>query len=390
MHRNNTTAARRILIAEHMDPINLTPGGIDSIVADMVKFGGTAYQFSIVGAARNESVPLGQWTKIDFAGREVDYLPVAHIDRSAVTGFRSRVPHSLLFAMGLLRHRRKLVSGEYHAHRIETGFVLLLLLRCRLIQFIHNDSRGLLGSGSDSTWRKAAGVYRRLEAWVAKRADRMVLFNRADSVRLIKHRPDLIVSRTWFDPEVFMQSPLQEPENKPSMDLTIDICWVGRMDAQKDPALAIDVVAEMLDQGLKPHLRMVGDGVLADSMRSRIRDQGLGNVVELLGACSRQQVASIMSASDALLMTSRYEGSPIVLLEAGASGLPVIATEESDPDTALISGINGERVSDRNPVDIASALGRVASYSRNECTKMAASRSGRVSVPILLRSIETD
>lgn len=388
MNRDSTTGDTGILIAEHMDPQNLTPGGIDSIVHDIVKFENLNADFSIVGITKDQSTPLGKWQKIQFAGRDVSYLPVARLDRSKVHGMRSRIPHSLQFAAGLLRYRSRLREGVYHAHRIETGFVLLLLLRCRLIQFVHNDSNGLLGSASDSTWRKVAGVYRRMEKYVAKRAARMVLFNRADSARLFEQRKDLIVSRTWFDPEVFVNNRPTAPSSESSRNGNVRICWVGRMDVQKDPFLALDVVAEMVRQGCTPYLRMVGDGVLTDALRAQIMDQGLADVVELLGARSRPDVASIMAESDVLLMTSRYEGSPIVLLEAGASGLPVVATEESDPDHALISGLSGERISNRNSAELASAISKCVKYSSRDCAKLAETRSGRVSVPALLRSIE--
>lgn len=389
MNLNKKTTSVEVVITEHFDPQNLTPGGIDSIIQDIVKFAGEDTKFRIIGIATNNDIRLGDWTTINFAGRSVLYLPVTRLDRGRTKGIRGKIPHSLLFAAGLIRNRKKLPAADFHTHRIETGFIVLLISRGRLIQFIHNDSVGLLGARSDSTWRRVAKVYRFLENAVIKRADRMILFNKSDSARLLARRPDLIVSRTWFDSDVFSTAQdAQAPRKGGSADIDVtEICWVGRMDSQKDPLLALDVVVALKQQGVNPRLKMIGDGVLTNAIQSKIQDLGVSNEVEFLGSRSRIEVASIMSESQVLLMTSRYEGSPVVLLEAGASGLPVAATLESDPDHALIPGINGERISDRNASELAAAIRRCLGYSRESCRQVAESRSGHVSVPALMEMI---
>lgn len=376
---------RDVVIVEHLDPLVLSPGGIDSIVHDIVKYA-QLERFKIVGITADRAIPIGRWKEIEFAGKTVQYLPVAYLDRFSPSGIASLFPHSLLFGLGLIRYQRQLPQSEYHAHRIETGLIVRLLRRQRLIQFIHNDSTGLLGKGSDSIWRYLSVVYRAFEGIVAKSADHVVLFNRTDSTRLRSKRSDLIVSRTWFDTDIF--SAPHDREANVQGD-TIPICWVGRLDQQKDPLLAIEVVQAIKELGVNPRLKIVGDGVLLKVIRAKITELDLDDEIELMGSLTRKQVSSVMAANRALLMTSRYEGSPVVLLEAGASGLPVVATEESDPDCALIPGENGERVANRDAVELARALLKSVRYSPETCRRLAASRSGRSSVPLLLSSISS-
>lgn len=374
---------RKVVIVEHFDPNNLTPGGIDSLIHDVVKYS-PDIDFSIVGITTDDASAVGEWHEATFAGRRVMFLPVVQLDRFRTAGFKSKIPHSLLFASGLLRYQSRLPRGEYHAHRIETGMLVSLLRRGKLIQFIHNDSGGLLGRESDSVWRHIPFAYRVIERAVSRLADRMVLFNASDSKRLRRQRSDLIVSRTWFDTEVFASS-----EKAPkSTEKDVRLCWVGRLDQQKDPLLALEVVRALKSLDRRPTMTMVGDGVLRDRLRDDLRSLDLTGEVELAGALSRPQVARVMAAADVFLMTSRYEGSPVVLLEAGASGLPVVATQESDPDNALRSGINGERVSSRDARELADAILRAENYSPDRCRESVADRSGSASVPALLAAIE--
>lgn len=383
MHNSQNTHARNIVIVEHFDPLNLTPGGIDSIIHDLVKYSKNG-TFRIVGiSGKDGSVDVGKWTKIRFAGRDVEYLPIARFDRFDTAGIRGKIPHSFLFALGLLRYRRLLPVAEYHAHRIETGLLVSFLTSADVVQFIHNDSTGLLSSGSDSVWRRLPLIYRILERNAAKKAAKMVLFNKSDSERLYLQRRDLIVSRTWFDSDVFTGSP-----NRVASDEKIRICWVGRLDQQKDPILAIYVVDALKQLGKKVRMTMIGDGVLRDAVHDKVAELRLAEEVEIAGALKRAEVASAMRMSDVLLMTSRYEGSPVVLLEAGASGLPVVATQEADPDQALESGLNGERVANRRAADLARAILQAETYSPDTCRKLANTRSGRATVPALLEAVK--
>lgn len=374
--------AREVVIVEHFDPQNLAPGGIDSIIHDLVKYSeGT--QFRIIGITTTGAAPIGNWLDIEFAGRRVQYFPSLQLDRLKTDGLRTKLPHSLLFAFSLLRFRKILPSGEYHTHRIETGLLISLITQSRLIQFIHNDSSGLLGAKSDSAWRRIPPLYRFLERKLAERADKMVLFNKSDSARLRVHRRDLIVSRTWFDSDLFTG-----PTQSSSADGSeTKICWVGRLDQQKDPLLALEVVKELKMLGKKPRLTMIGEGALGNIVRNRVVSLGLSQEVEMAGSRSRPHVASAMAEHDVLLMTSRYEGSPVVLLEAGASGLPVVATQESDPDKAIILGVNGVRVDSRDARELALAIIRSGTCASETCRQLAETRSGRVSVPALLASI---
>jgi glycosyltransferase involved in cell wall biosynthesis len=71
-------------------------------------------------------------------------------------------------------------------------------------------------------------------------------------------------------------------------------------------------------------LLLVGEGPLQPSTEALAEELGLSGAVRFLGV--RDDVPELMRAADAYVMSSAWEGMPVVLLEAGAAGLPIVAT----------------------------------------------------------------
>jgi glycosyltransferase involved in cell wall biosynthesis len=99
------------------------------------------------------------------------------------------------------------------------------------------------------------------------------------------------------------------------------VLWIGRLERQKDPLLALDVLAATKTL----HLTMLGEGSLRPAVERRIHALGLKDRVTLHGHVAA--IEPFLAPADALLITSRYEGGPAVAVEALAQGLPVISTD---------------------------------------------------------------
>lgn len=84
---------------------------------------------------------------------------------------------------------------------------------------------------------------------------------------------------------------------------------------------------------------IVGDGVMADDLARQIQAERLANV-SLLGILKPAELRKQYRQSDIFLFPSRWEGSPKVLLEASASGLPILARKDYKPET-VIDGDSG-------------------------------------------------
>ncbi len=82
-----------------------------------------------------------------------------------------------------------------------------------------------------------------------------------------------------------------------------------------------------------------GDGPLRTQVEARIKEAGLEKNFRLLGW--REDVAKLLAASDAMLLTSIHEGLPRVALQAMAAGKPVVATAVNGTPEAVKNGITG-------------------------------------------------
>jgi glycosyltransferase involved in cell wall biosynthesis len=138
------------------------------------------------------------------------------------------------------------------------------------------------------------------------------------------------------------------------------ILWVGRLEPQKDPRLALAVMAAMEGPA---HLTMLGDGALFESLRQQISSAGLDNKVSLAGYVP--EIGSHLADADLLLITSRYEGGPAVAVEALAQGVPVVSTDCSFLLHDIITDSEAGRiVTSRDPLALAAAISDVCAATR--------------------------
>lgn len=118
---------------------------------------------------------------------------------------------------------------------------------------------------------------------------------------------------------------LPRPAAPADRNAPIRVLAVGRLIWQKAHALLLEACAAARDRGHVFHLRLVGEGPLRAETEERIRALNLGDRATLVGAIPREQVWAEYRKADVFVMSSVSEGSPFVILEAMAAGLPVIA-----------------------------------------------------------------
>lgn len=104
-------------------------------------------------------------------------------------------------------------------------------------------------------------------------------------------------------------------------------------------------------------LDVVGDGEGLERFQSKLDHSGLRHRVQLLGF--RPDVESILRQSDAFVLSTHFEGTPLAVLEALASGLPVVASSVGGVPEILRDGLEGFLVAPGNPSQLASCLQRL-------------------------------
>lgn len=133
---------------------------------------------------------------------------------------------------------------------------------------------------------------------------------------------------------------------------------VGRLSEQKAQYLLLQAFAKVrADAQGDAHLLLVGEGEQRPRIESDIARMGLGQCVHLLGA--RDDVTDLLAASDVFVLSSRWEGLGMALVEAAASGLPLISFEVGGVVEVVKEGVTGVLVAPGDIDALAAAMRRL-------------------------------
>jgi glycosyltransferase involved in cell wall biosynthesis len=105
------------------------------------------------------------------------------------------------------------------------------------------------------------------------------------------------------------------------------VLYVGNLERVKGPDILINAFAKMSEfTNSEPLLASVGAGSMLKSLRGNVRQLGLDERIKWLGRLTHQEIPVWLGAADLLCLPSRMEGCPNVVIEAFASGRPVVGT----------------------------------------------------------------
>lgn len=356
----------RPLILLPADPGSDRIGGILSFVKGFVKFAPDDFEMEWVGASAEPSRPIGRWVTIEIEGRAVRFLAVAGAPEGQR---RSRVPMALTYTLGLLLRRSSVVTRgrilQFHRAGVPLAF---LRDRQPKIQVAHLNVADIYGERGESRWRAVPGLYHRVEDLTLPRMDRVFVVNEA-GVAFYRSRHPRLADRfeflpTWVDETIFFRRAEEErrslrAELGPALGLPVDariILLVGRLELQKDPALAVDAFAVALGAAPDACLLVVGAGTLRRETERKVAASVHADRIRFLGSRPRPEVARLMNAADVLLLSSRFEGMPITVIEALACGLPVVATNVGEVPRLVADGVTGRLAAERSAAALADGL----------------------------------
>lgn len=140
---------------------------------------------------------------------------------------------------------------------------------------------------------------------------------------------------------------------------TPTILFVGRLAAEKGIRDLVDAFALMRGREKGVRLVLAGDGPEREWVKGRGRDPGLDGSLELVGAVPHRRVSELLNEASLLCLPSRGEPFGMVILEAMASGRPVVAVNGPGPRYLLDDGRGGYLVPPADVPALAEALARV-------------------------------
>ncbi len=141
------------------------------------------------------------------------------------------------------------------------------------------------------------------------------------------------------------------------------VLFVGNLLPVKDPHLLLEAFdcLRRNDRAGGWQLALAGKGPLRLDLEGKVRALGLASCVKFLGPLPAREIARWMNAADVLCLTSHNEGLPNVVLEAQASGLPVVATDVGGIAEVIDADWKGTLCKSRDPNHLALALRNAAS-----------------------------
>jgi len=272
-------------------------------------------------------------------------------------------PRGLLRLARLVRSWRPDVvhSHMVHANLLARALRILVPVRA-LVSTIHNIYEG-------GALRMAA--YR----WTNALVDHMTIVSEAAAERFVSEgivRKEILrVVPNGVDLDRMGTPPAGARESlRRELGLEDAFVWlaVGRFEIAKDYPNMLRAFARVHERAPGTVLLLVGRGSLQGETEALAGELGLGNAVRFLGV--RNDVPAVMSAADGYVMSSAWEGMPMVLLEAAAAGLPIVATSVGGNHEVIVAEASGFLVPPRDHEALAAAMLRLGGLGEGERRRM--------------------
>ncbi|HEM46459.1 MAG TPA: glycosyltransferase family 1 protein, partial [Alphaproteobacteria bacterium] len=235
-----------------------------------------------------------------------------------------------------------------HAHLFHASAAARLFIRGRpIISHVHVEERRVRG-------------YMTVERLLAGRAAAQVCVSEAVAAHIVRKagvgRDKIRVIRNAVELSRFRnlsaKSAAKERLGLPAAPL---VGCVARLDRQKGIRFLLQAFARLRED--RTYLALVGDGPLRPRLEAQAASLGVGDRVIFAGEVP--DVAPWLAAFDLFALPSLWEGMPLALGEAMASGLPVVATAVSGTPEMVSDGATGLLVPPGDPDALAGALGRL-------------------------------
>ncbi len=163
----------------------------------------------------------------------------------------------------------------------------------------------------------------------------------------------------------------------PHTDFGKRVIFVGRLDPVKGALLLLEAFARVRIDHPNATLNVVGDGPARGEAEARAAALGLTGAVTFAGYRTQAEVAALLEEADMLVLPSFAEGVPVVLMEAMASRIPVVASRVAGVQELVEDGVSGFTVP---PGDVATLADRIASLMADPEAARVMGEAGRAKV----------
>ena len=238
------------------------------------------------------------------------------------------LPMQAMSVSELRRVIREQKPDLIHAHDMRAS--LFSALSCGsipLVSHIHNNAYNARGISPKTVGYLLAGFKAKHILWVSQSSFDGYAFH-----KLFVKKSSVLYN--VIDTEQIFGKLAQDPNT-----YDYDLIYVGRLTYQKDPQRLMRLCARLKKD--KPDLKaaIVGTGELLDEVQALCEELGISENVHFLGFQSNP--IKMVADSKAMILTSRWEGTPMCAMEAMALGTPVVSTPSDGMKDLLTDGVSG-------------------------------------------------
>lgn len=229
---------------------------------------------------------------------------------------------------------KKYIKGKYD---VEVAFLegpISWIFGCQgksnKIAWIHNDIVDVFGTGFKAKMKK------KMNHRIYQKFSKLVFVSKDNMKKFMKVFPDIKVNKrviyNYLDCDLVMKKASKGSAKE--IDTHIhSFVQVSRLVEQKAVLRLLDVHKKLMADGYQYKLYIVGDGPLRKELEQKIIEYGVEDTFLLLG--QKENPYPYIQAADTFLLTSFYEGYPMVLLEAKALDKFILLTDSAARETLI-------------------------------------------------------
>jgi len=292
-------------------------------------------------------------------------LTVLNSKRRSIILFPLFVYDLFFLLKGLVNIVKKKQIDVLHAHLPDSSLIAIVigwLTNTPVVLTVHNNFS--LPSKRKAPLRDAVRTF--VTNTIFKRADYIIAVGNDIRDSLFKVLGNKVAIKTVYNGVDYLRyanpEKLDSLQFRQSLSVSDDarlVSMIGRLEKQKGHVYLIDAVAQLKEKYPDVVFLLVGDGELKEQLVEQAQRLKIADNILFLG--NRDDVPAVLGVSDLFVLPSIYEGIPLVILEAMAAGLPVVATNIAGTRELIKPGVDGVLAETENSEDIARAIDSVLS-----------------------------
>jgi len=246
----------------------------------------------------------------------------------------------LLSLIALYRLSRQMRPHIVHTHSSKAGILGRIAAYVAGVPVIIHTFHGFGFTPGQPPWLRRLYIW--LERFCARLSTHLIFVSKDNEEEARILAIGTSKPRSLIRSGIVIQEPSQTSTIREGLQIPKSawvVITVGNFKPQKNPVDAARTAKAVLKTDPSVHFLMVGDGELRASVEAYVQSEGISSQVHFLGW--RQDIASLLAASNCFLLTSLWEGLPRAIVEAAVARLPVVAYAVNGVKEILIEGETG-------------------------------------------------